>query len=257
MHVDQGQHGQRGVFAGLHHHGVAHAQGRGQLPDARSSSASSTGRWRRRRRRGGSAVSASVGSVVHEHLGLEVEGRRGAQPGGAGPDLEAGVGPVQRLALLAREQLGQRLGVGLDGVGGPVQQGAACLVAQCVPFRLRRTGGGDGGLKVRDLVFRCAAHQFAGGRVEDFAPAGGRLDGGQQIARRWRSCWLYRCSWILLSVVGSKRVVYMSSCGAPRPLRCWTHSVFAGVAAAADVPVDCGPGPAQPPGPTVRPGFRG
>ena len=77
----------------------------------------------------------------------------------------------------------QRLGVCLDGVGGLVHQGAACLVAQRVPLRLCGTGGGDGGLEVGDLVFGCAAHQLAGGRVEDFASPGGRLDGGKQLFR--------------------------------------------------------------------------
>ena len=123
------------------------------------------------------------GSVVHDDLGLEVEGRGGTQPGHGAADLEAGVRPVQRLALLAREQVCQRLGVCLDGVGRLVHQGAACRVAQRVPFRLRRMGGGDGSLKVRNLVFRSAAHQLAGGRVEDFAAPAGWLDGGKQFVR--------------------------------------------------------------------------
>src|SRR5690606_37270422 len=89
---------------------------------------------------GGAAV------VVDEDLGLEEEGGGRAQPGGTGADLEAGVGAVERLALLAGEELGEGLGVGLDGVGRAAEQLAALLVAAGGPLRLDPTGRRDGGV---------------------------------------------------------------------------------------------------------------
>ena len=50
----------------------------------------------------GRVVEFGVGLlIVDEDLWLEFEGGVGAQPGGAGTDLEAGVGSVERLALFA------------------------------------------------------------------------------------------------------------------------------------------------------------
>src|SRR5690606_2086685 len=120
-----------------------------------------------------------------EDLGLEEEGGGRAQPGGTGADLEAGVGAVERLALLAGEELGEGLGVGLDGVGRAAEQLAALLVAAGGPLRLDPTGRRDGGVEVRGGVLGRVADELTGGRVEDLPTTGGD-DGGEQplVAQR-------------------------------------------------------------------------
>ena len=163
---DEGQDGQRGVFGGLDHHGVAHPQGRGDLPDGdhhgpvpgadRADDAD------------GPVVQFGAGfAVVHHGFGVQRRGGGGAQPGGAGADLEAGVRAVERLALLAGEQPGEFLGGAFDGVGGLQQRGGPGVVAQRGPGRLRGCGGGDGLLEVLDGVDRGFADRLPGGRVKD------------------------------------------------------------------------------------------
>ena len=150
---DQGQDGERGVFGGFDHHGVAHPQGGGELPDGdhhgpvpgadRADDAD------------GPVVQFGAGlAVVHHGFRVQRRGGGRAEPGGAGADLEAGVGAVERLALLAGEQPGEFLGGAFDGVGGPEQRGGAGVVAQRGPGRLRGGRGGDGVLEVLDGVDR-------------------------------------------------------------------------------------------------------
>ncbi|GGR21198.1 hypothetical protein GCM10010196_13250 [Agromyces mediolanus] len=95
----------------------------------------------------------------------DLDGQRrlggGAQPRDAGADLEAGVRAVQRLALLAREQLGERLGRGLDRVGRPVQVTAPLLVGEGGPGRLRGDGGVDGALEIGDVLHGGGADELA------------------------------------------------------------------------------------------------
>lgn len=100
--MNQCQHAQRGVFGGLDHYGVAHAQGRGDLPDGdhhgpvpgadRTDDAD------------GPVVDLGVGfAVVDNGFRGHLERGGGAQPSRTGPDLEAGVGSVERFSLLAGE----------------------------------------------------------------------------------------------------------------------------------------------------------
>ena len=106
-------------------------------------------------------------AVVHHGFGLEFGGGGGAEPGGAGADFEAGVGAVERLALLAGEQPGEFLGGAFDGVGGLEQRGGPGVVAQSGPRRLCGRGGGDRRFKVFHGVDRGLADRLPGGRVED------------------------------------------------------------------------------------------
>ena len=98
-------------------------------------------------------------AVVHDHLGLEFGGGGGAEPGGAGADLEAGVGAVEGFALLAGEQLGEFLGGAFDGVGGLEQRGGPRVVAQGSPRRLGSLGCGYRSLQVFDGVDRGLANE--------------------------------------------------------------------------------------------------
>ena len=167
-HVRQRQHGQRGVLGGLHDHGVAHPQRRGELPDGDHHRP--VPRPDRADDAEGPVVQLGAAAlVVDQDLRLELEGRGGAQPGRARADLEAGVGAVQRLALLAGEQHRERLGACLDGVGGFQERGGPGLVAQGSPCRLSGPGCVDGVLEVCDCVYRCFADRLSGGRVEDGA----------------------------------------------------------------------------------------
>ena len=166
MTFDQGQDGQRGVFGGLDHDGVAHPQGRGDLPDGdhhgpvpgpdRADDAD------------GPVVQFGAGfAVVHHGFRVQRGAGGGAEPGGAGADLEAGVRAVERLALLAGEQPGEFLGGAFDGVGGPEQRGGPGVVAQRRPGRLRGCGGGDRRFEVLNGVDRRFADGRAGGGVKD------------------------------------------------------------------------------------------
>ena len=120
-------------------------------------------------------------AVVDDGLRVQRGAGGGAQPGGAGADLEAGVGAVERLALLAGEQLGECLGGAFDGVGGPEQGGAPGVVAQRRPGRLGGCGGGDCVLEVLDGVDRRFADDLAGGGVKDGPGfAGVRGDRGEK-----------------------------------------------------------------------------
>ena len=135
--MDEGQDGERGVFGGFDHHGVAHPQGGGELPDGdhhgpvpgpdRADDAD------------GPVVQFGAGFAVVHH-GFRVQGGGGgdAEPGGAGADLEAGVRAVERFALLAGEQAGEFLGGAFDGVGGPEERGGPGVVAQGGPRRAAR-----------------------------------------------------------------------------------------------------------------------
>ncbi len=92
--LDQGQDGQRGVFGGFDHHGVAHPQGGGDLPDGDhhgpvpgADGADDAD---------GPVVQFGAGfAVVHDGFGVQGCGGGGAEPGGAGADFEAGVGAVR------------------------------------------------------------------------------------------------------------------------------------------------------------------
>ena len=82
---------------------------------------------------------------MHLCVGLAVvdddlDGQRGAgwhaRPRHAAANLEASVRAVERLALLTRQNLGERLGVRLDRVGDLVQVADALLVAERRPCGL-------------------------------------------------------------------------------------------------------------------------
>ncbi|KQR97123.1 hypothetical protein ASG00_12700 [Microbacterium sp. Leaf351] len=179
-HREQGEHAQRRVLAGLHHHGVAHAQRPGDLPD------SDHDRPVPRADRGddaeGPVVQLGVGpAVVDDHLRLErgVGGR--TQPRGGGADLEPRVGPVERLSLLARQQPGERLGMSIDGIGGAMQQLGALLVAARLPGGLCGAGGRDRSVQVCDGQLGGAGDRAARRGIHDLAPlAGGGLDTGDE-----------------------------------------------------------------------------
>ena len=111
-------------------------------------------------------------AIVDEDFWVEFEGGVGAQPGRAGPDLEAGIGSVERLALFAGEQLGQRLGGGFDGVGGLVQQVAAFGRGPRCPVGLDLAGGSDSGVDVGGAAFTGTTDNLAGGGVEQFSAIG-------------------------------------------------------------------------------------
>jgi hypothetical protein len=118
-------------------------------------------------------VELSVGlTVIDENFGFELEGRVRAQPGRAGTDLEAGVGPVEGFALFAREQLGQRLGGGFDRVGGLAQKLAALLGGARGPRRLSLARGGHSRIDVGRTAFPGASDDLAGGGVVDLAAGG-------------------------------------------------------------------------------------
>ncbi|CAH0270754.1 hypothetical protein SRABI83_03641 [Arthrobacter sp. Bi83] len=120
-------------------------------------------------------------AVVHDGFRLQRRSGGGAQPGGAGADFEAGVGAVQRLALLAGEQAGEFLGGAFDGVGSLQERGAPGVVAQRRPRRLGGRCGGNGLLQVLDAVDRRLTDCFSGGGVKDGPGfAGLRGDRGQQ-----------------------------------------------------------------------------
>ena len=119
QHADEGQHAERCELRRLDDDGVAHSQARRDLPD---------GDHHRPVPRPDRADHAhgAVGqlrvrlAVIDDDLRLKRSRRRRAQPSRARADLEPGVGPVERLALLAREQRGQRLGIRVHSVGGSV-----------------------------------------------------------------------------------------------------------------------------------------
>ena len=184
--LDQGQHAQRGVFGGLDDDGVAHAQGRGDLPDGDHHGP--VPRADRADDADGPVVQFGVGfAVVHHGLRGQFGRGGGAQPGGAGADLEAGVGAVERLALLPGEQHGQCLGGAFDGVGRPEQRGAAGFVAQGGPSRLGGGGGGDGAFQVLQRCGRgprpTASPVAGSSRVR--VVAGGGCDGGEYVGVRF------------------------------------------------------------------------
>ena len=120
-------------------------------------------------------------AVVHDGFRVQRGAGGGAQPGGAGADLEPCVRAVERLALLAGEQPGEFFGGAFDGVGGPQQGGAPGVVAQRRPGRLGGFGGGNCLLEVLDGVDRRFADDRAGGGVKDGPGfAGVRGDRGQK-----------------------------------------------------------------------------
>ena len=178
--LGEGQDGQRGHLGGLDHHGVAHPEGGGDLPDGdhhgpvpRADGADDAD---------GLVVQFGVGfAVVHHDFRVQRGGGGGAEPGGAGADFEAGVGAVQGFALLAGEQAGEFFGGAFDGVGCFEERGAPGLVAQRGPRRLGGRRGGDGLLQVRNGVHGGFADGGAGGGVKDGPGlAGVRGDRGQQ-----------------------------------------------------------------------------
>ena len=121
-------------------------------------------------------------AVVHHGFGGQFGGGGGAEPGGAGADLEAGVGAVERFALLAGEQPGEFLGGAFDGVGGLEQRGGPGVVAQGGPRRLRGRGGGDRAFQVLNGVDRGLPDRLAGGGVKD-GPAVWPLAGAIEARR--------------------------------------------------------------------------
>ena len=107
---DQGEHAERGVFGRLDHDGVAHPQGRGDLPDGDHHGP--VPRADRADDADGPVVQLGVGfAVVHHDFGVQRGGGGGAQPSCARADLESRVRAVQRLALLTGEELGEFFGV--------------------------------------------------------------------------------------------------------------------------------------------------
>ena len=190
--LDEGEDGQRGVLGGLDHDGVAHAQGGGDLPDGDHHRP--VPRADRADDADGPVVQLGVGLAVVDHgLRLERGGGGGAQPGGAGADLEAGVRAVERLALFAGEQRGEFLGGAFDGVGGLEQGRGPGVVAQRGPGRLRGLCGGDGLLQVLDGVDRSLPDRFAGGRVQDGpGRTGGRGDRGEKGVVGFHGCTPHR-----------------------------------------------------------------
>ena len=111
-------------------------------------------------------------AVVDDDLAARARGGGGAQPRGAGADLEAGVGPVQRLALLARQQLG-RAPRRSRRSRRPRAAGAHPRPRRSAgPGGLRVAGPGDRGVEVGDGADRCAADDLAGRGIEDLAAAG-------------------------------------------------------------------------------------
>jgi hypothetical protein len=131
-------------------------------------------------------VQFRVGVAVVEHgAARELGGGGGAQPGRAGAHLEAGACAVERLALLAGQQLGQRLGRRLDRVGRAQQEVDALGVGAGGPRRLRGAGSDDGGVEVLGGPVGDPAHDLARRRVEDL-PAVGVGDAGQQAVVRGR-----------------------------------------------------------------------
>ncbi len=114
---------QRSVFAGFDHHGVSRAKRRRQLPDRdhHGPVPRPDGSHDAERFVDQFAVLLLIGD---EHLRLHRKGGGRAQPGSACSDLECCIGAVDdRLALLARQELGQRVRVCLDGIGGGVECG--------------------------------------------------------------------------------------------------------------------------------------
>ena len=178
--LDQGQDGQRGVFGGLDHDGVAHPQGGGDLPDGDHHGP--VPRADRADDADGPVVQFGAGfAVVHHGFGVQRRAGGGAEPGGAGADLEAGVGAVERFALLAGEQAGEFLGGAFDGVGGLEQRGGPGVVAQRGPRRLRGRGGGDGGSRSWTVWTGASPTGCPGGGVKDGPGfAGVRGDRGEQ-----------------------------------------------------------------------------
>ena len=173
----QGQDGQRGVFGGLDHHGVAHAQGGGDLPDGDHHGPVPGAD--RAHDADGPVVQFGVGfAVVHHSFRIERRGGGSAKPGGAGTDFEAGVGAVERLALLAGEEPGEFFGGAFDGVGCFHERSGPGVVAQGSPGGLRGSGGGDGGFEVLDRVNTCFSDSLARCRVKNGAAvlAVGRRD---------------------------------------------------------------------------------
>ena len=66
--------------------------------------------------------------VIQDRSSGQWRGCRRAEPAGAGADLEARVGSVEGLALLAAQELGERLGRSLDRVRGTKQELDSLLV---------------------------------------------------------------------------------------------------------------------------------
>ena len=179
--LDQREDAQRSVAGGLDDDGVAHPQGGGDLPDGdhhgpvpgadRADDAD------------GPVVQFGAGfAVVHDGFRLQGNVAAAREPGGAGADFEAGVGPVQGFSLLAGEQLGEFLGGAFDGVGCFEERGGPGVVAQGGPGGLGGNGSGDRGFEVFDGVHRGFADGLARGRVQNGAAAlaRGRGDPGEQ-----------------------------------------------------------------------------
>src|SRR5699024_5553127 len=111
-------------------------------------------------------------TVLDDDLGVELEGRVRAQPRGAGPDFETRIGPVERFALFAGEQLGQRLGGGFDRIGGGIEAVAALLRGLPGPFRLGPPSGGDCRIYLCRAALTGASDDLACSRIADLAPVG-------------------------------------------------------------------------------------
>lgn len=164
-HGSEGEDGQRGVLRGLDDDGVAHAQSRSELPrgDHHRPVPRTDGTHDAER----TVVDRRGDVVIDGGVVGGLEGGGGTQPRGAGTYLKAGVGTVERLALLTGQELGEGLGGGLDGIGSFEQELAPLLILEGSEVFLGNARGRNGVVEVRGGADGVGADELAGRRVVD------------------------------------------------------------------------------------------